>query len=85
MLGAASTIIREWAESVLEVKFPSLCSLGKYLVNNLCVDNRSLSAVCILSASEKSLSVENKGIYLFIFFFFINFQLFLLTYCLLFQ
>ena len=61
MLGAASTLIREWAESLLDTKFPTLCSLGKYLVNNLCVDNQSLAAVCILSASDEAHPVTNKG------------------------
>ncbi|XP_011495126.1 PREDICTED: homeobox protein 5 [Ceratosolen solmsi marchali] len=60
MLGAASTLIREWAETLLDVKFPTLCSLGKYLVNNLCVDSRSLAAVCILSASTEPQFVTNK-------------------------
>ncbi|XP_014215978.1 probable serine/threonine-protein kinase nek3 [Copidosoma floridanum] len=61
MLGAASTLIREWAESLLDIKFSTLCSLGKYLVNNLCVDNRSLAAVCLLSASGETQPVTNKG------------------------
>ncbi|XP_031778491.1 DNA-binding protein RFX7 isoform X2 [Nasonia vitripennis] len=60
MLGAASTIIREWAEFLLETKFPTLCALGKYLVNNLYVDSRSLAAVCILSASGEAQPVTKK-------------------------
>lgn len=62
MLGAASTIIREWAEFLLETKFPTLCALGKYLVNNLYVDSRSLAAVCILSASGEPQPVTKKGL-----------------------
>jgi hypothetical protein len=65
MLGAASILIREWAETLLDVKFPTLCSLGKYLVNNFCVDRGSLAAVCILSASEESQIITNKGFYQF--------------------
>lgn len=61
MLGAASTLIREWAESLLDAKFSSLCALGKYLVNNLCVDNRTLAAVCILSGSGEAQPATNKG------------------------
>lgn len=51
MLGAASILIREWAESVLNLKFSSLCSLARYLVENLYVDTLSLSAICILSST----------------------------------
>ncbi|KAG7209771.1 hypothetical protein KM043_011392 [Ampulex compressa] len=51
MLGAASTLIREWAESLLGLKFPTLSALARHLVDNLCVDTRSLAAVCILCAS----------------------------------
>ncbi|KAK2579789.1 hypothetical protein KPH14_012182 [Odynerus spinipes] len=53
MLGAASTLIREWAESVLGFKFPTLSALARHLVDNLCVDTRSLAAVCILCASRE--------------------------------
>ncbi|XP_058810098.1 uncharacterized protein LOC131675208 isoform X2 [Phymastichus coffea] len=52
MLGAASILIREWAETYFNVKFPTLCTLGKYLVDNLFVDNQSLAAICIMSSSE---------------------------------
>ncbi|XP_015110838.1 uncharacterized protein LOC107037033 [Diachasma alloeum] len=51
MLGAASTLIREWAEGVLGLKFPNLAALARHLVENICVDTQSLAAVCILSAT----------------------------------
>ncbi|XP_034946199.1 uncharacterized protein [Chelonus insularis] len=60
MLGAASTLIREWAESTLGHKFQSLSALARHLVQNLCVNTRSLAAVCILSASEDSSTSSNK-------------------------
>ncbi|XP_033345633.1 DNA-binding protein RFX7 [Bombus vosnesenskii] len=60
MLGAASTLIREWAESLLGLKFPTLSALARHLVDNLCVDTRSLSAVCILCASGNSNTSTNK-------------------------
>lgn len=61
MLGAASTLIREWAENLLGLKFPTLSALARHLVDNLCVDTRSLSAVCILCASGNSNTTTNKG------------------------
>lgn len=62
MLGAASTLIREWAESLLKMKFTSLSALARHLVENLHVDTRSLAAVCILSASgDAQSSSNNKG------------------------
>ena len=48
MLGAASKVIREWAESLLGIKFPTLSALGRYLVENLCVDTESLAALCLV-------------------------------------
>ncbi|XP_029053747.2 uncharacterized protein LOC114881209 isoform X2 [Osmia bicornis bicornis] len=60
MLGAASTLIREWAENLLGLKFPTLSALARHLVDNLCVDTRSLSAVCILCGSGNSNSSTNK-------------------------
>lgn len=60
MLGAASTLIREWAESLLKMKFSSLSALARHLVDNLRVDTRSLSAVCILSASGDSQPASNN-------------------------
>ncbi|XP_076242718.1 uncharacterized protein LOC143184403 isoform X2 [Calliopsis andreniformis] len=60
MLGAASTLIREWAESLLGLKFPTLSALARHLVDNLCVDIRSLAAVCILCASGDSNTSTNK-------------------------
>ncbi|KAK9305907.1 hypothetical protein QLX08_003266 [Tetragonisca angustula] len=60
MLGAASTLIREWAENLLGLKFPTLSALARHLVDNLCVDTRSLSAVCILCASGNSNTATNK-------------------------
>ena len=65
MLGAASIVIREWAESLLGLKFTTLSALGRYLVDNLCVDTRSLAAVCIVCASGTS-ETEKKGLYLII-------------------
>lgn len=61
MLGAASTLIREWAENLLGLKFPNLSALARHLVDNLCVDIRSLAAVCILSASVEPKASSNKG------------------------
>ncbi|XP_076168067.1 uncharacterized protein LOC143147077 isoform X3 [Ptiloglossa arizonensis] len=60
MLGAASTLIREWAESLLGLKFPTLSALARHLVDNLCVDTRSLAAICILCASGDSNTSTNK-------------------------
>ncbi|XP_048514001.1 chitinase-like protein PB1E7.04c isoform X2 [Athalia rosae] len=60
MLGAASTLIREWAESLLGLKFSSLGALARHLVNNFCVDTRSLAAVCILWAAADPQAVNNK-------------------------
>lgn len=74
MLGAASTLIREWAEKMLGPKFPNLSALARHLVDNFCVDTRSLAAVCILSASDQRDTSFNKGEQLFSFFYFL-FQL----------
>lgn len=63
MLGAASTLIREWAESIFSLKFPNLSALARHLVDNLHVDVRSLAAVCILSASVEPKTSSNKGQY----------------------
>ncbi|XP_033208716.1 uncharacterized protein LOC117167696 [Belonocnema kinseyi] len=57
MLGAASKVIREWAESLLLIKFPTLSALGRYLVENLCVDTESLAAMCIVCGTD---SPENE-------------------------
>lgn len=66
MLGAASVLIREWAQSSLGIHFSSLSALARHLVDNLFVDNQSLSAVCILCASENSSkSSINKGMHFF--------------------
>lgn len=62
MLGAASTLIREWAESLLGLKFATLSALARHLVDNLCVDTRSLAAVCILCATGDSNTSANKGL-----------------------
>lgn len=53
MVGAASTLIREWAENLLNVKFPTLSTLGKYLVNNFCVNNDSVAAMCMKNTLEE--------------------------------
>ena len=68
MLGAASTLIREWAENLLGLKFPTLSALARHLVDNLCVDTRSLSAVCILCASGNSNTATNKGFAIVVYF-----------------
>ncbi|XP_011297413.1 uncharacterized protein [Fopius arisanus] len=60
MLGAASTLIREWAEGVLGLKFPNLAALARHLVENICVDTQSLAAVCILSATGDALPSTPK-------------------------
>lgn len=59
MLGAASTLIREWAESLLGFNFSSLSALARYLVKNLCVDSRSLAAICILCAATDTQPIGN--------------------------
>jgi len=64
MLGAASTLIREWAESVLGLKFPNLSALARHLVDNFRVDTRSLAAVCILSTSEERDPLSDKREYI---------------------
>lgn len=66
MLGAASILIREWAESTLGHKFSSLSGLARHLVDNLCVDTRSLAAVCILSASVDVENSSNKSLFHFL-------------------
>ncbi|XP_051176710.1 uncharacterized protein LOC127291561 isoform X2 [Leptopilina boulardi] len=60
MLGAASTVIREWAENLLGLKFPTLSALGRYLVDNMFVDTRSLAAVCIVCDSGMTETVKNE-------------------------
>lgn len=60
MLGAASTLIREWAENELGLKFPNLSALARHLVDNFRVDTRSLAAVCILSTSGERNASSNK-------------------------
>lgn len=67
MLGAASSLIREWAQNVLNLQFPTLASLAKYLVNNFFVDAQSLAAVCITSSTHepKQLS-EKEGLLMFL-------------------
>ncbi|XP_011634538.1 uncharacterized protein LOC105425456 [Pogonomyrmex barbatus] len=60
MLGAASALIREWAEKVLGLKFSNLCALARHLVDNFRVDTRSLAAVCILSVSDQCDASPNK-------------------------
>lgn len=65
MLGAASVLIREWAQSSLGIHFTSLSALARHLVDNLFVDNQSLSAVCILCAcgdsSKSSINRDMTG------------------------
>lgn len=68
MLGAASTLIREWAESLLGLKFPTLSALARHLVDNVYVDTQSLSAICILCASGNSNASTNKGLMIITFF-----------------
>ncbi|XP_053997704.1 uncharacterized protein LOC128886655 isoform X1 [Hylaeus anthracinus] len=60
MLGAASALIREWAENLLGLKFPTLSALARHLVDNLCVDTRSLAAICILCASGDTSNTSTK-------------------------
>lgn len=70
MLGAASTLIREWAEKLLGLKFPTLSALGRYLVDNVFVDTRSLAAVCIVCNSGTPEAVKNGIILYFLLFIF---------------
>lgn len=63
-MGAASALIREWAGTYFNVKFPTLSTLGKYLVDNLFVDNKSLAAVCIMNSSHNpQLLTKSSGWY----------------------
>ncbi|KAL0118135.1 hypothetical protein PUN28_009066 [Cardiocondyla obscurior] len=62
ILGAASTLIREWAEKILGLKFPNLSALARHLVDNLRVDTRSLAAVCILATSEQQDTSSNMEV-----------------------
>ncbi|XP_011875171.1 PREDICTED: uncharacterized protein LOC105566068 [Vollenhovia emeryi] len=62
MLGAASTLIREWAEKTLGQKFPNLSALARHLVDNFCVDTHSLAAVCILATSGQHDASSNKEV-----------------------
>lgn len=64
MLGAASTLIREWAETVLGLKFLNLSALARHLVDNFRVDTRSLAAVCILSTSDEHNALSDKREYI---------------------
>lgn len=63
MIGAASTLVCELAEDLFETEFPTLSSLGRYLVENLYVDTRSLAAVCMMCNSNESKFSVSKGSY----------------------
>ncbi|KFM65036.1 DNA-binding protein RFX7, partial [Stegodyphus mimosarum] len=64
---AACHLIFEWAEKLLGIKFTSLKELAAYLLENMCVDNRSVAAFKILLDSspqllEKGLSNCEGGV-----------------------
>lgn len=61
MLGASSTLIREWAEKQLGLKFPNLSALARHLVENYIVDTQTLAAICIVSPSVEPNISPNKG------------------------
>jgi hypothetical protein len=59
LVSAASCLICEWAQKLLGVTFKSLRDLACHLVENLCVDSRSVAAFTILSASSGSKAVPS--------------------------
>jgi hypothetical protein len=59
LVSAASCLICEWAQKLLGVTFKSLRDLACHLVENLCVDSRSVAAFTILSASSGNKTVMN--------------------------
>ncbi|XP_021941106.1 uncharacterized protein LOC110840398 isoform X2 [Zootermopsis nevadensis] len=59
LLSAASCLICEWAQKLLGVTFKSLRDLACHLVENLCVDSRSVAAFTILSSSSGSKAVPS--------------------------
>ena len=59
LLSAASCLICEWAQKLLGVTFKSLHDLACHLVENLCVDSRSVAAFTVLSASSGNKAVPS--------------------------
>lgn len=59
LVSAASCLICEWAQKLLGVTFKGLRDLACHLVENLCVDSRSVAAFTILSASSGSKAVPS--------------------------
>lgn len=58
---AASRLVREWAENLLGVQFPTLDSLACHLIEIGSVDTRSVAALTIINAfgrnSDKGMSI----------------------------
>lgn len=52
VVSAASSLIREWAEKLLSVRFDSLRDLAYHLVEKMCVDSRSVAAFTLLSVNS---------------------------------
>lgn len=59
LLSAACCLICEWAQKLLGVTFKTLHDLACHLVENLCVDSRSVAAFTVLSASSGNKTVPN--------------------------
>ena len=57
VLSAASCLICEWAQNLLGVPFKSLQDLAYHLLENLCVDSRSVAAFTVLSTSSGNKAV----------------------------
>jgi hypothetical protein len=58
-VSAASCLICEWAQKLLGVTFKSLRDLACHLVENLCVDSRSVAAFTIMSSSSGNKAVPS--------------------------
>ena len=59
LLSAASCLICEWAQNLLGVQFKILHDLACHLVENQCVDSRSVAAFTVLSASSGKKAVPS--------------------------
>ena len=59
LLSAASYLICEWAQNLLGVPFKCLHDLACHLVENLCVDSRSVAAFTVLSANSGNKAVPS--------------------------
>ncbi|KAJ9584251.1 hypothetical protein L9F63_021413, partial [Diploptera punctata] len=61
VMSAASCLIREWAEKLLGIRFESLRDLACHLVDNMCVDSRSVAAFTVLSGNKTAPNLCTVG------------------------